>query len=65
MQLLSNWGGGDLLLVAVLLLLNLLNLLGGRPLTRWVHNTWHPRARHWAATVSWRAHCWSLWGHTA
>lgn len=55
----------DLLLITVLLLLNLLNLLGDRPLTRRVHHTWHPRARHRAAAISRGAHCWSLRGHTA
>lgn len=57
--------GGNLLLVAVLLLLNLLNLLGGRPFTRRVHHTRHPGTRHRAAAVSWGAHGRSLWGHTA
>lgn len=54
----------DLLLVAVRLL-HLLNLLGGGPLTRRVHHARHHRARHWAVSVSWGAHGWSLWVHAA
>lgn len=53
-----------LLLVAILLL-NLLNLLGGGPLTRWVHHTRHHGARHGAIAVSWGSHGRSLRGHTA
>lgn len=53
----------DLLLVSVLLL-HLLNLLGGGPLTRRVHHARHHRARHWTVAVPWGAHGWSLRCHT-
>lgn len=56
---------GIYLLLVAILLLNLLNLLGGGPLARRVHHARHHRARHWAIAVSRGAHGWSLWGHTA
>lgn len=56
---------GIYLLLVAILLLNLLNLLGGGPLARRVHHARHHRARHWAIAVSWGSHGWSLWGHTA
>lgn len=56
---------GIYLLLVAILLLNLLNLLGGGPLARRVHHARHYRARHWAIAVSWGGHGWSLRGHTA
>lgn len=54
-----------LLLVAVLLL-NLLDLLGGRPLARGVHHPWsHDGARHGAVAVPWGAHGRALGCHAA
>lgn len=54
----------DLLLVAILLL-DLLNLLWGWPLPRWIHHPGHHGARHGTVAVSWGAHGWPLWSHTA
>lgn len=54
----------NLLLVAILLL-DLLNLLRGWPLPRWIHHPGHHRARHGTVAVSWGAHGWPLGSHTA
>lgn len=53
------------LLVAVLLLLNLLDLLRSGPFPGRVHHAGHPRARHGAAAVTRWAHGGALRGHTA
>lgn len=53
-----------LLLVATLLL-NLLNLLGCRPLAGGVHHPGHHRARHRAVAVSWGSHGGTLRCHAA
>lgn len=57
--------GGCYLLLVAILLLDLLNLLGGRSLAGWVHYTRHHWARHGTIAISRGAHGWSLGGHTA
>lgn len=56
--------GSNLLLVAILLL-DLLNLLRGRPLPRWIHHAWHNGPRHGTVTIPWGTHGWPLWSHSA